>query len=188
MARRPVLACLLVTLVAATAMAQEVRHYRPGEAVDPREAAAILSGSPSDAPVIKTRSIRLLGDAATATAGTAAAATAGASALSLPVQFAFDSSQILPAARSQLDALADGIRLLPENKAILIEGHTDAMGSAQYNQQLSLRRAQAVKNYLVAMHRLDPQRLRTAGRGEERPKTGVDPNAADNRRVEFHGE
>ena len=185
MTRRPALACLsfLLLTATATAMAQEVRQYRPGDAVNPSEVAAILGGTPGAAPGIKMRSIRLLGDASS----TAAAAPAPAAALSLPVQFGFDSADILPAARQQLDALAEGIRLLPEAKAVVIEGHTDAVGSPEYNEQLSMRRANAVKRYLVAEHRIEAGRLRAVGKGEHEPQAGQDPKAAENRRVQFRG-
>jgi outer membrane protein OmpA-like peptidoglycan-associated protein len=111
-----------------------------------------------------------------------------ASALALPVQFAFDSAQILPAARSQLDALAEGIRMLPAIQAVVIEGHTDAIGAEAYNDQLSQRRAQAVKRYLVASHGIDAARLRAVGMGEHAPLQGRDPAASENRRVQFRGE
>ena len=178
------LACLLFVLATATATAsaQEVRQYRQGDAVDPREVAAILGQTPGAAPAIKMRSIRLLGDASPA------AAAAPAAALSLPVQFAFDSADILPAARKQLDALAEGIRLLPDAKAVVIEGHTDAVGSPQYNEHLSVRRANAVKRYLVAEHRLEAGRLRAVGKGELEPQAGHDSRSAENRRVQFRGE
>lgn len=114
--------------------------------------------------------------------------TASTAALSLPVQFNFDSADILPAARPQLDALAEGIRRLGADKRVVIEGHTDAAGSDTYNESLSLRRAQAVKRYLVAMHRIDPARLQALGLGEYAPLPGIDPHAGKNRRVQFRGE
>lgn len=209
MARRLTLLTLMMALAAGAATAQDVRQYRAGDAVDPRDVAAIL-GQPA-APVIKMRSIRLLDDAAPAPQGSplaaagaaanlAAAAQADAAtteaaprrqraaALSLPVQFGFDSSDILPSARHQLDALAEGIRLLPAAQAVVIEGHTDAAGSDQYNETLSLRRALVVKRYLVLAHGLEPTRLRAVGMGEYAPLAGLNPHAAENRRVQFRGE
>lgn len=196
MARRSLLVPLLLTLAAAAATAQDVRLYRAGDAVDPREVATILAQ-----PAMKMRSIRLLDDSAAAPAAPALAvaaayaATAGAdaprpqpSSLSLPVQFAFDSAEILPAARHQLDSLAQGIAMLPATQSVLIEGHTDAVGTEEYNEQLSQRRAFAVKRYLVVAHQIDPARLRAVGMGEFAPLDGRDPNAAENRRVQFRGE
>jgi OmpA-OmpF porin, OOP family len=201
MARRPsLIAPLLLSLLAAAASAQDdVRQYRPGDAVDPREVATILGQQPGPAPAIKMRSIRLLDDAAPAAAAPGVAATMAAvavtqaqraqpTALSLPVQFAFDSADILSVARQQLDALAEGIRLLPETKAVVIQGHTDARGTEKYNEQLSQRRAYAVKHYLVARHGISPARLQAVGMGELMPLPGADPNAAENRRVQFRGE
>ena len=209
MARRLLLANLMLALVAGSAMAQEVLLYRAGDAVDPREVATILAQPNTGAPAMKMRSIRLLDDAAPAPAAKpqliaaatqlSAAAPAEASpserpvcssvsALSLPVQFAFDSADILPSARHQLDALAEGIRLLPAAKSVVIEGHTDAAGPEFYNELLSQRRASAVKRYLVAAHGIDPARLRAIGMGEYAPLPGRDPYAAENRRVQFRGE
>jgi outer membrane protein OmpA-like peptidoglycan-associated protein len=62
---------------------------------------------------------------------------------------------------------------------IRVEGHTDASGSAEYNQALSERRALTVKNALV-QRGVDGARMDTVGYGKTRP---VSANAADNRRV-----
>lgn len=161
-------------------------HYREGQRVDPQEVKQILSGG-GGAP--RTRSIRLLGDApaAAATATAAPSDAAGPRALSLPVKFEFDSFAILPQAREQLDALAEGIKLLPPEQRLVIEGHTDAVGSEDYNRQLSQRRAAAVKHYLVQQHGIDPRRMRDMGVGERQPIDGLDANAPDNRRVQFRG-
>jgi outer membrane protein OmpA-like peptidoglycan-associated protein len=157
--------------------------------------AQILEQRP--APGIKFRSLRLLDDTpaqAASTGGGAAPSDNGdanrvrSAALSLPVQFAFDSADILPAAKAQLDALAQGIRLLPALKTVVIEGHTDAVGSDLYNEQLSQRRAYAVKRYLVAQHGIEPSRLRAIGLGKFEPLPGKDPLASENRRVQFRGE
>lgn len=203
MARLPLLAPMILALAAGAALAQDVRQYRASDNVDPREVAAILGQGAAPAPAPKMRSIRLLDDAAASShepplqvaaappaVGAAAPAPARPrpSALSLPVQFGFDSAEILAAARPQLDALAEGIRMLPELQAVVIEGHTDAHGSDQYNAQLSQRRAQAVKRYLVAMHGIEPARLRAVGLGEQAPLRGLEPYAAENRRVQFRGE
>jgi outer membrane protein OmpA-like peptidoglycan-associated protein len=181
--RRPTLvAGLLLALCAHASWAQEVRQYRAGDAVDPQDVADILG--PTPAPAIKMRSLRLL-DGPAAPAGTARARP---KALSLPLRFSFDSAQILDSARPQLDALALGIRLLPEKQAVVIEGHTDAAGGERYNEDLSQRRARAVQQYLVSVHGIDAQRLRVEAKGEHAPLHGLDPYAAENRRVQFRGE
>lgn len=180
---------LLLALLVTPAMAQDVRQYRAGDTVNPRDVADIL-GQPAPAePAGKMRSIRLLDDGQPKQQphGTQAATPRRADALSLPVQFSFDSAEIQPQARKQLDALAEGIRLLPDTKTVEVQGHTDATGTEQYNEQLSQRRAQAVKNYLVAAG-IDAARLRAIGKGEQAPLPGTDPHAAENRRVQFRGE
>ena len=71
---------------------------------------------------------------------------------------------------------------------MLIEGHTDAVGSELYNESLSQRRAQSVRRYLVTMHGIDASRLEAVGLGEHSPLPGHGPLAGENRRVQFRGE
>ena len=92
--------------------------------------------------------------------------------LSSDVLFDFDQSDIKPAAAATLGKVAVIIQTRSTGQ-ILIEGHTDAKGSEAYNQQLSERRAAAVKRWLVDHHRLYPDRFVTKGWGETRP---VAPN------------
>lgn len=164
----------LAALVSLGAAAQTTLHFREGQRVDPQEVREILEQGGGT-----TRSIRVLGDEP--------AAQPAPAALSLPVQFEFDSATILPSARGQLDALAEGIRLLPPGRRVVIEGHTDATGSDDYNQSLSQRRALAVKQYLVQTHGIEARRLQEVGVGKRRPIDGADPFAAENRRVQFRG-
>ena len=103
------------------------------------------------------------------------------------MRFAFDSADILPAARTQLDALAEGIKLLAPESIVTIEGHTDAVGSDAYNLELSRSRARAVRDYLVQRHSIASARLKTVAYGKTRPIEGSAPNAAVNRRVQFRG-
>jgi outer membrane protein OmpA-like peptidoglycan-associated protein len=184
-------AALLLSALTLGARAGEVKVFQPSEAVDPTEVAEILNHTP-----VKMRSLRLLdnsksGGATAATPALAAlAATQAArpSALSLPVPFAFDSAEILPSAKAQLDAIAAGIRMLPATQKVVIEGHTDAIGTDRYNDTLSQRRAQSVRRYLVATQGIDGSRLEAVGKGQHEPLPGTDPNAGENRRVQFRGE
>jgi OOP family OmpA-OmpF porin len=68
-----------------------------------------------------------------------------------------------------------------------IEGHTDNVGKAAYNLELSKRRAESVKTYLVSKFQLDASRLTTEGFGDTRPiaKNDTDQGRAQNRRVEL---
>jgi outer membrane protein OmpA-like peptidoglycan-associated protein len=188
MARPLLFVNLLLAFAAHAALAQEVRVYRADETVDPQEVARILDTKP--APQIKMRSLHVLDDEPAAKASPKATGSRAAhkDALSLPIQFAFNSAEVAPSARGQLDALADGIRMLPAGQKVVIEGHTDAIGSDHYNNELSLRRANAVMHYLVALQHIEPDRLRAEGLGRSAPLPGHDPKSAENRRVQFRGE
>lgn len=184
--RRLLAATALLCSLAVQAQSGEIKVFGARDTVDPGEVARILDrGAP-----VKMRSIRLLDDGprnAQIANATGSAPTNGPSALSLPVQFAFDSADILPAARPQLDAIAEGIRMLPSERAVVIEGHTDVVGSDTYNQRLSQRRAVAVRSYLVSQG-IDAGRLRAVGFGEQHTLPGRNGTAPENRRVQFRGD
>ncbi len=173
----------LIALAGASANAQTTLYYREGQRVDPGEVKQILERAPEAAG--STRSIRLLPERPES--GGAPEAPKVPNALSLPVRFELDSAKISPSARTQLDALAEGIKLMQPDRTVVIEGHTDARGSAFYNEVLSSRRAAAVKIYLVETHGIDPERLKAVGYGKQQPIEGVNPFAAENRRVQFRG-
>lgn len=101
------------------------------------------------------------------------------------VYFGFDSSSLSDAARSILDANAS---FLKTNSAVQVqvEGHADERGGVQYNLALGERRANAVRDYLVAMG-VDSSRITTISYGKERPlDLGHDEAAwARNRRANF---
>lgn len=111
-------------------------------------------------------------------------APASADSFAMPVPFAFDSASILPAATAHLEALAAAIKLTSPDVHVLIEGHTDSIGSDEYNRALSLRRAEAVKNYLAARG-ISGARLHVVGMGKSMPLDPSNPAAAENRRVQF---
>jgi outer membrane protein OmpA-like peptidoglycan-associated protein len=171
----------LLALASLACAAQTTLHYREGQRVEPLEVKRILEDA--DGAAGRSRSIRVLGDAP----ATVASAAAPPNSLSLPVRFEFDSTTISALGREQLDALADGIKLLPPARQVVIEGHTDARGPDDYNQELSRRRATAVKRYLVDAHGIDPARLHDTGFGKRQPIVDTDPFAAANRRVQFRG-
>lgn len=99
------------------------------------------------------------------------------------VLFDFDSSTLKPGAYSELDRVAQVLNRYPETR-ITVEGHTDAIGSLQYNQQLSERRALSVKEALVSRG-VHSARISTIGYGETRPIASNDSEAGRqlNRRV-----
>lgn len=75
-----------------------------------------------------------------------------------------DSDVVRPAAASNLRNLAESMKKYPDTDALIV-GHTDATGPEDYNQDLSLRRANSAANYLVAQG-VKATRLKTSGRGE----------------------
>lgn len=107
--------------------------------------------------------------------------------LQLSVQFEFNSAKVSPASTELLKKLAAAMKA-PEIVAgkFLIEGHTDAVGTAAYNKDLSERRAASVKQILVA-EGVDTARLTTAGKGASELIDKNDPKAAVNRRVRVVG-
>lgn len=181
-------------LAACTAtVANDLVLYQPGELPDPQDIAAMLRASQAPAAPIRTRSLKLLPETQPAGAegrmsGVKPGPAGGPSAFALPVRFAFDSARILPEAHEQLDAVAEGIKLAGADVRVVIEGHTDAAGPADYNLQLSRRRANEVKNYLAIRHGIATANLRAIGSGASSPYNRDDPYAAENRRVEFRAD
>jgi OOP family OmpA-OmpF porin len=101
------------------------------------------------------------------------------------VTFDFDQHTLRNDAHPILDEARD---ILHANQGVrvVVEGHTDAIGSDEYNQQLSVLRAERVYRYLVN-HGIAPERLTVIGYGETRPvaDNDTDSGRAQNRRVEL---
>ncbi len=94
------------------------------------------------------------------------------------VFFDFDSATLKAGGYDEIDRTARVLNNYPATR-IRVEGHTDQSGAEDYNMQLSQRRAEAVKNALVAKN-VDPARLETVGFGESKP---ISSDPAQNRRV-----
>lgn len=103
----------------------------------------------------------------------------------LRIGFGFDSTDLTAASRRDLarvaEALADGQMA---GVSVTLEGHTDATGDADYNLQLSQRRANAVVTYLI-QRGIANERLRAVGYGEGRPLQAHAPTDDRQRRVEI---
>lgn len=98
--------------------------------------------------------------------------------------FDFDSDAIRADAGANLSALANSLQKYP-NTDVLIVGHTDALGSAEYNQALSSRRAESAAQYLASKG-VSMSRSRVSGRGELEPLATNETEAGRqlNRRIE----
>lgn len=83
------------------------------------------------------------------------------------VLFDTDKSDLRPQARATIESWAGWMRGNPSS-TVTIEGHADERGTREYNLALGDRRAQAAKNYLVALG-VSPNRVRTISYGKERP-------------------
>jgi OOP family OmpA-OmpF porin len=104
------------------------------------------------------------------------------------VEFEFDKADLTGASGVVLDAAIEGLLVCP-NVPLRVEGHTDALGSNEYNQDLGLRRAESVRRYLVNGG-VAARRVTARSYGETRPiaTNDTDEGRQLNRRVELHAE
>jgi len=148
-----------------------------GQSWKPATCAALLEPVPAPAPV-----------------AAAPAAPPAPLRISADALFAFDSAELSDAGRAKLDEVVAQLGARASTVALTVTGFTDRIGSDAYNQQLSRRRAEAVRDYLVARG-IPPAAVRAEGRGSAQPlvECGKAPHAelvrclAPNRRVEIAG-
>lgn len=113
--------------------------------------------------------------------------------LSADTLFAFDKSELTPQAQSTLSTLGPMLKEKAAAHSVIVEGHTDAIGTDSYNQTLSEQRAAAVRDWLLAKEYLRKDASRMQGFGRKRPAApntfpdGKDnpDGRAKNRRVEI---
>jgi outer membrane protein OmpA-like peptidoglycan-associated protein len=106
--------------------------------------------------------------------------------LSGSVLFASDKTELLPAAQQKLTEVAKALNEGDDASQMVVEGHTDAKGSATHNQELSTQRAESVRRYLVSQG-IAESRIRSMGLGFSRPVADNKSaeGRANNRRVEI---
>ena len=106
--------------------------------------------------------------------------------IDLDINFEFDSASLAPQAEPQLASLGKALTSPElEGAVIMLSGHTDAKGSDSYNQDLSQRRAETVKRFLIEHYRIPAENLVTSGYGKTHLKNPANPFDGVNRRVEI---
>lgn len=105
--------------------------------------------------------------------------------IDLEITFDYNSANISPRSLAAVQALGRALTSPELNgSTFVVAGHTDAAGSDGYNQDLSERRADAIKRYLVNMYRISANDLVTVGYGKSKLKDPSRPLAPANRRVQ----
>jgi outer membrane protein OmpA-like peptidoglycan-associated protein len=105
--------------------------------------------------------------------------------IDLEINFDYNSANISQAALPQVDALGKALTdASMKGTTFVLAGHTDAVGSDPFNQDLSERSADAVKKYLTAKYGMATGDLVTVGYGKTRLKDPNDPKGGENRRVQ----
>ncbi|EAQ03167.1 OmpA/MotB domain protein [Pseudooceanicola batsensis HTCC2597] len=104
--------------------------------------------------------------------------------VNIQISFDFDSAALRDDQKPKLATLCQVMKSADIGTFRII-GHTDASGSASYNERLSLLRAEEVKRYLSGDCGIEEQRLEAVGVGEQFPLDKADPRGDANRRVEF---
>lgn len=100
------------------------------------------------------------------------------------IQFKLGSAEISPASEPTLREIAKILSLNPE-RCVVVEGHTDAIGSAESNMLLSRERAASVVRYITEKSGIERGRLIPVGKGFSDPMKNLDPRDKKNRRVVF---
>jgi OmpA-OmpF porin, OOP family len=107
-------------------------------------------------------------------------------AISMEVSFPSDSFQLTAKTKKLLDVLGRALNADQlKGFKFIIEGHTDASGKNLYNLDLSEKRANSVRQYLVSKHGVSSKRLDTVGKGEKDLLDKDNPNGPRNRRVKI---
>ncbi len=172
--------------------------FGEGDPMAGQKTRSIRFGDPAATPSLgKTRAIRLhqpkedlpdnAGEQAVAATEDVTIGSSDGVGLGFNLQFAFNSVEILPESKPYIDRLGEVMSAIEnQDKALLILGHTDSLGSDAYNASLSERRASAVKAYLTTTWNIPAGQLQIRGAGETQPLSGTTPSDGINRRVEFY--
>jgi OOP family OmpA-OmpF porin len=180
------LAAFVATAALATAaMAQNVDNWRNASGDVWKNSTGLCWRDANWTPA--TAAVGCDGAVAAAPKAAAVAPVAAASKVTYAADafFDFDKSVVKPAGKAKLDDLVSKVKGI-NLEVIIAVGHTDSIGSDAYNQKLSVRRAEAVKAYLVSKG-IEKNRIYTEGKGEKQPVASnkTKEGRAKNRRVEI---
>ncbi|MEO7128080.1 MAG: outer membrane protein OmpA [Rhodoferax sp.] len=152
-------------------------NWTPATAAAGCDGAIVAAATPAPAPVVAP--------AAAPVAPPAAAPVATKVTYAADAFFNFDKSVLKPEGKAKLDDLVEKIKDI-NLEVIIAVGHTDSIGTVAYNQKLSVRRAEAVKAYLVSKG-IEKNRVYTEGKGKSQPVASnrTAEGRAKNRRVEI---
>jgi outer membrane protein OmpA-like peptidoglycan-associated protein len=102
------------------------------------------------------------------------------------INFDFNSARIRPESYRTVGLIADSLyHPYLQGYRFLVVGHTDAVGSREFNLKLSQQRADAIRDALINPFGISPSRIEAVGLGEEQLLNRADPKAAENRRVQL---
>lgn len=102
------------------------------------------------------------------------------------IRFEYNSARLTGQAERQVDELGAALDMKPlDGLRFAVQGHTDSSGTAAYNRDLSLRRAESVQRRLMTKSRINGSRLTAVGLGEDQPQRGRATTDPSNRRVEI---
>lgn len=114
-----------------------------------------------------------------------AALAAARPSIDIEINFDFRSTKVSRAAATAVDALGKALSNRDlKGSTFVLAGHTDGKGSLSYNQELSEKRVDTVKHYLVTHFKLPPASLVAVGYGKTKLKNESNPFGAENRRVQ----
>lgn len=146
---------------------------------------ALTPKDPGTMPRIKTRGIRPL----QSEFDQANVETPVEVGIGMELGFNFDSATLTIETKSILDNLGGALKSDQFVNAVFrIEGHSDGTGSEDYNLQLSTRRAESVKNYLVKRFDIPAESIKAVGKGEKELLDPANPSSSKNRRVQIVNE
>jgi outer membrane protein OmpA-like peptidoglycan-associated protein len=162
------------------------------KALKPQRVTRSLSTSPADAAraAEEARIVNSLRNRPTRSLSTVereqiTSITSQKPSIDLEITFEFNSATIGPNAMPQVTALGEALTSDDlKGRTFVVAGHTDAKGGEAYNQELSERRADAVKRFLAEKYKIDASNLVTVGYGKAQLKNAASPLAGENRRVQ----